>query len=404
MRHSPIATERRSLQRLGMALGLTGITLLGIWLVVLYSERRSTELVGLATARALADEIAIVRAVYSSHVLPQARAHGCPVDVDAKENSGIPLPVTIIKHVGDEHRRRGQLSEVAIFSDFPFERQRSLTAFQVQALAHLQEAPDRPFYQIVKTAHGPIIHYAVAERMVEECVSCHNAHPSSPKRDWKVGDFRGAVEVAVPLKESVEMIHERDRSIVGLLASGLLVLGFTGTLFWRYDVNRQARELWALTDELTGAIVRRRGMELIEVEVARAKRRNEPLAFALFDLDEFKRINDTLGHQVGDQVLAAVGQILRSSVRPHDQVIRWGGEEFLVVLPHTELRQAHECAERIRVEVGRLVRPTAITVSCGLATLPDDREAVDAIAEADKMLYEAKRTGRNKVLPACILS
>lgn len=152
------------------------------------------------------------------------------------------------------------------------------------------------------------------------------------------------------------------------------------------------------TDHLTGLGNRRACEEAITREVARAMRENASVVFVLFDLDHFKVVNDTHGHNVGDVVLRAVAGVLREASRSSDLVGRWGGEELLAILPRTELWAARPFAERVRAAVAALDGlPCRVTVSAGMAEWTRGQDVPTVLARADARLYEAKRAGRNRV-------
>jgi diguanylate cyclase (GGDEF)-like protein len=170
----------------------------------------------------------------------------------------------------------------------------------------------------------------------------------------------------------------------------------------------QTVERQAVTDELTGLSNRRRFQDALAAEVERSKRFDQPVGLVMLDLDDFKAINDTYGHQQGDVVLREVAKILRDSSREIDEPARYGGEELAVVLPGTDVSGAFNLAERVRVGIEQLEVPLLngagtirVTASCGVATLPalayDQRSLVEA---ADEALYRAKRTGKNKTVRA----
>lgn len=155
----------------------------------------------------------------------------------------------------------------------------------------------------------------------------------------------------------------------------------------------------ALTDQVTGLANRRGGEEALAREVARARRTGTPLSLVLFDLDRFKAINDRCGHAVGDLVLRGIAEILSASQRGSDLAMRWGGEEFLVLLPDVGLAGARSFAERVRERVQNLAVADAghITVSAGVSELAGDEDPAVALARADANLYRAKASGRNRV-------
>jgi diguanylate cyclase (GGDEF)-like protein len=159
----------------------------------------------------------------------------------------------------------------------------------------------------------------------------------------------------------------------------------------------------AITDELTELANRRRFMDTLETELRRAERFDEPLGLVFADLDDFKRVNDRHGHQVGDRVLRAFAGVLRGRVRTIDVAARLGGEEFAVLLVETDLRGAEALAESLRAAVAELEvpagrgEPIRLTASFGVASYPESRTADDLLAAADLALYRAKREGKNRV-------
>ena len=164
----------------------------------------------------------------------------------------------------------------------------------------------------------------------------------------------------------------------------------------------QLREL-ADTDPLTGCANRRVLDQRLREELDRARRYDQVVTVVLLDVDDFKRVNDTYGHQVGDRVLKQVAQLLRRELRTMDFLARYGGEEFVVVLPETGGTGARLFTDRILRRIaahnfGDGAIPVNATVSAGLATFPDDRVADDEslMKLADENLYKAKRAGRNR--------
>lgn len=160
-------------------------------------------------------------------------------------------------------------------------------------------------------------------------------------------------------------------------------------------------------DPLTG-VLNRRGFDrkLPEIEpLVRSRGRAMPLAVAMVDVDHFKRVNDEMGHAVGDEVLKAVGRILGEVVRQHDSVVRYGGEEFVLLLPQVEVDGARVVAERARTTIENSVLTPAcedlrVTISVGVAERKPGESRMSLVARADAAMYEAKQSGRNRVIMA----
>jgi diguanylate cyclase (GGDEF)-like protein len=159
----------------------------------------------------------------------------------------------------------------------------------------------------------------------------------------------------------------------------------------------------AMTDALTGLLNRYGLQHILTREHAEARRYNRPLSCLMIDLDKFKTVNDTYGHTIGDLVLQQVAGILREAVRASDTVFRYGGEEFLVLLPETDLEGASALGEKIRATAAsqpfgdsdqQLLK---LTLSVGASSLCADESGNDMIARADMALYHAKELGRNRV-------
>ena len=175
------------------------------------------------------------------------------------------------------------------------------------------------------------------------------------------------------------------------------VIGIARDVTELRQVEARERET-ARTDHLTGLANRRACEEAVAREAARASRENTSLGLALFDVDHFKQVNDTHGHHVGDAVLRAVAALLKDATRVYDVAGRWGGEEFLAVLPGADLMGARTFAERLRVAVAALDGlPCRVTVSAGLAVWTRGQDVQTVLSNADRKLYEAKRSGRDRV-------
>jgi diguanylate cyclase (GGDEF)-like protein len=170
----------------------------------------------------------------------------------------------------------------------------------------------------------------------------------------------------------------------------------------------QRLEAMAITDDLTGLFNRRHFMERLKEEYARSKRYQMDLSCIMFDIDNFKRINDQWGHQTGDKVLRELGALLKRSHRTHDLASRYGGEEFILILCQTDHQGAMQFAEQLRKNVQDHPfttvdgQPLPVTISVGVGShpAPDVTQPDDLVRVADGALYQAKRTGKNRVVTA----
>jgi diguanylate cyclase (GGDEF)-like protein len=168
--------------------------------------------------------------------------------------------------------------------------------------------------------------------------------------------------------------------------------------------NRRIEEL-AQLDELTGLQNRRSIIQSLNEEMARAQRNNFPCSIAIIDLDFFKKINDTFGHATGDEVLRTFAIGIFANIRTIDKLGRYGGEEFLLILPDTEKDQAVRTLDRLRLIVSELdwtatLGTMNLTLSAGICEICQENLAADILARADIALYRAKNTGRNRVIAA----
>jgi diguanylate cyclase (GGDEF)-like protein len=208
-------------------------------------------------------------------------------------------------------------------------------------------------------------------------------------------DDRGALHGLITVVRHDTPFDTTERDLVASLGHQ------TGVLLENLDLHDQIKRQ-AVTDELTGLFNHRRFQEVMSTEVAAAHRFGQPLGLLMLDIDDFKRVNDTCGHQQGDVVLREVARVLRAESREIDEPARYGGEEMAVALPQTDLEGAYAIAERVRTAVERLTIPRLdgdgvlrVTVSCGVASsAEDDKHAL--IAAADAALYVAKRAGKNR--------
>jgi len=180
-------------------------------------------------------------------------------------------------------------------------------------------------------------------------------------------------------------------SLVIIILVNLIIAGYQKKL-----------ESMAMTDKLTGVANRQVFDVLFRQVHSQSKRRNTPLSAIMFDIDYFKQINDTYGHPTGDVVLKTLAQTITHCIRESDLFFRWGGEEFLIILPETDIDTACNVAEKIRRTVEELVitfsgKSVSITISIGVTTMLDEELSNNLISRSDDALYAAKEKGRNRV-------
>ncbi|MFC1543132.1 GGDEF domain-containing protein, partial [Candidatus Neomarinimicrobiota bacterium] len=147
---------------------------------------------------------------------------------------------------------------------------------------------------------------------------------------------------------------------------------------------------------------RRRFSEFLAHEIDRTKRYKTDMSIIMFDIDHFKKINDTYGHEEGDNVLKMFGAKMKDIIRESDIIARWGGEEFMILAVNADLKNAQIIAEKIRADIEnqQIASPTEFTVSAGVTQFVDDDDASSLINRADRALYHAKNHGRNQVQAA----
>lgn len=168
-------------------------------------------------------------------------------------------------------------------------------------------------------------------------------------------------------------------------------------LIYTKDVKKL--ESISFTDSLTEVYNRHRFLELAHDELDKHIRSEAPLSFVMIDLDNFKKVNDDYGHNVGDQVLKDISSLISRNIRKTDTFARWGGEEFILMLPDSDSYSAYKISERLRLLVENHIFKDAgnLTVSIGISELTECHSLIGTIAQVDKALYKSKLDGRNKV-------
>ena len=206
----------------------------------------------------------------------------------------------------------------------------------------------------------------------------------------------GAVVGVLGVSDDFDLLTDGYRRVLAATAALLAIAVRNVQLFIQIRESN-------VHDALTGCLNRAYTQELLEAEFRRSLRSGIPLSALMFDLDHFKQVNDHLGHLAGDAVLSAIGRQLREVLRGSDLKCRYGGEEFLILLPDTSIAGASRVAESLRQAFEGLTvrwegRPVPITASFGVATIrAGERDPQSLVARADAALYQAKQGGRNCV-------
>lgn len=217
-----------------------------------------------------------------------------------------------------------------------------------------------------------------------------------------IGSYSSDVEV---MSDTVpyEAYNHLSNLTLFFLALAVVATVCSFALYWKQKTVNQIIHQQSITDELTQIHNRRSIFSILKQEMERAKRHSRPLAVICIDIDFFKNVNDTYGHQAGDVVLTQVTAICSNALRTEDHVGRIGGEEYLAILPDTDIETGYLAAERVRLAVEAhdfaAVHPDlSVTISIGLTEFsgPEDRRE-DLYNRADVALYDAKSSGRNQV-------
>lgn len=214
------------------------------------------------------------------------------------------------------------------------------------------------------------------------------------------------LDAMMRVMDPIEPIHDLALYIVHVfnLTVVFAMFSYLSLFYVNVVVSAQRKlRLMATTDPLTRLLNRRQMKFMLELEIERFRRSEHPVGLLLLDVDHFKQINDSHGHETGDKVLETLASLLRDHLRAQDLVARWGGEEFLIAIPNSDSEATTQAAERIRKAVAGFDwrqltgDQTAVTVSIGATQLTAEDEISRLISRADKALYQCKHQGRNQV-------
>lgn len=382
----------------------------------LHTERLTEDIL-LQQARALFDEMILTRQWVSEHggayvkVKPGVdpdpfltRIPGLQVNITDQRGQHYTLrnPGLVVSGISRLAEQKGSF-KLHVASLKPVNaKDNSPDPFETEALIAFEQGA-KEMSAVEKTASGEVYRYMAPLYFRQECTNCHRS------QGYQEGDIRGGISVTIPMDLVNQRLAENRRFTI--LAALLVVALLAGFLAFQSNrclsrVQEAQAQLVAMAtlDSLTGLLNRRTVYERLEEEIAKHRRFKSPLSCLLLDIDHFKSVNDSHGHLAGDAVLTAIAETLKDHSRCYDIISRYGGEEFLIILPTTDLTAATTVAEKLRQRVAALRTPFAdntiqVTVSIGVAELINGEEqADDLVGRADRALYQAKGNGRNRVI------
>lgn len=401
-----------------LVLAMTTISVVVITVFVSFYLRseRLTEDILLQQGRALFEQMIMTRRWISDHggVYVKVREG---IDPDPFLTTLPGLKVNVTDEDGSQYTMRNPglvvrgISELAeITGTFRFhvaslnpinKKTNTPDSFERQALESFDKG-EKESYAIEKHDDGSYYRYMAPLLHEERCDKCHAF------QNHEIGDVLGGISVSIPMS----MINEKmqlNRYYIAMAAAIVLVVLFLPLLVLSRQFVRRLNEAqsklvtMATVDSLTGLFNRKVGMGRLDEEISQHRRFDKPLSLLMLDIDHFKSVNDTFGHQAGDAVLAGLSHLIRSISRKYDIACRYGGEEFMIVLPETVINDAVTVAEKLRQKFAEKAvyagdKSIRATVSIGVSQMYPHKEerAEHIISRADNALYEAKKKGRNR--------
>ncbi|MDX2479281.1 MAG: diguanylate cyclase [Desulfuromusa sp.] len=379
---------------------------------------RLTENILLQQAKALYEELILTRKWINMHggvyvklrpgTNPNsflASRDGIKVNITAENGDQYTLinPAIAVREISEISEKAGSFELHVASLDPVSPASRKPDDFERKALLAFEQG-QREMSAFEERANGFFFRYMAPVKFEQRCNKCHAF------QNLKQGDIRGGISINIPMNDvRQQLIDNRYFSLFSaILVMGTLfaILALISVKFMRkLQAAHTELELSATTDPLTELYNRKATYERLTEELSKNRRLKNPLACLMLDIDHFKRTNDRYGHLVGDKVLKHLADCLRQLSREYDILCRYGGEEFIIILPETDLPTALMVAERYREEISESVirigkQKLHITVSIGVTAAHSERsETRDSlIGRADKALYLAKEQGRNKVI------
>jgi signal transduction histidine kinase len=270
-------------------LALAGVAvLLAVLAILLPVREQAVEAAGVTTAKAVASQILSLREFYTAEIATRAERGGMRLDTDFEHSAGtLPLPATLVKALGKSIERDYPGMSVRLYSRYPFPNRAASETyddFERRALAAIEAAPEQAQTTIEQRDGRRLLRFAVADRMQAGCIGCHNARSDSPRRDWKLGDVRGVIEITVPVDEVASKIDRGIGSVALVVLAGFLALGGVAA----FATRRAAGALQALNSELESRV------EARTTDLLRAN----------------ANLHDALNHIEHSEPLAALGSLV----------------------------------------------------------------------------------------------
>jgi len=292
--------------------------------------------------------------------------------------------------------------------------------FEMRLLQQMNEDEIESYREIIEISGAKYLYVAKPVRPnSRSCLRCHDDPDDAPADlidlygavrgfNEQIGQIRALISIRVPVQKALSEVAHSSQ-IFGLKSFLIMAVIFAviAVLIHKLEVEKKNvlsrnRELQNISsmDALTGLYNRRYFDDVFEREYKTAQRYHTPLSLLLLDLDHFKDINDQYGHLIGDDVLKHFAAILEKNVRETDSAARWGGEEFIVLLPQTTVHGAASVAETLlkQVSATEFVNEIHMTVSIGVVEMAIDDDTDNLLKRLDKALYRAKKDGRNRVV------
>ncbi len=255
-----------------------------------------------------------------------------------------------------------------------------------------EEIPEKVDYQFFTEKLHPEDYERVMDHMIDHLKGISPVYETEYRIQTKEGKWRWYLDIG--------KVTQRDEEGKPEFLAGIVFdVTERHELLAQIEEKNELLQKLAITDGLTQLFNHQAIHDKLEEEIKRQKRYDFGLSILLLDIDHFKQINDTYGHETGNQVLIQVANTIADTVREVDLVGRYGGEEFLVIFPNANVKQAHNAAERIRIQIGKAQYPEGIKVTISGGVVEYQAENGNELVEkADQQLYRAKNAGRNKIM------